>query len=73
MRLIEEAGLDDLAGMDPAIQAFLLVSSGNSESQGSAFERVTAFRDGFFNGLGSCATYLEDGAPGVGELPGIQG
>jgi predicted metalloprotease len=59
--------------LDEAIQAFLLVSGGDSESQGSAFERVTAFRDGFFNGLESCATYLEDGAPGVGELPGVQG
>ena len=28
---------------------------------------------GFFNGLASCATYLEDGAPSVGELQGVQG
>jgi predicted metalloprotease len=59
--------------LDEAIQSFLLVSGGNSDEQGSPFERVTAFRDGFFNGLASCATYLEDGAPSVGELQGIEG
>jgi predicted metalloprotease len=58
--------------LDEAITSFLLVSGGDDDAQGSPFERVTAFRDGFFNGLESCATYLEDGAPGVGELPGIQ-
>ena len=59
--------------LDEAIQSFLLVSGGGGDDEGSAFERVTAFRDGFFNGLESCATYLEDGAPGVGDLEGLQG
>lgn len=55
--------------LDEAIQSFLLAGGGTA-AEASPFERVTAFRDGFFNGLGSCATYLEDGAPGIDELPG---
>lgn len=51
--------------LDEAVQSFLLLGEqeGAAAAQGSAFERVAAFRDGFLNGLPSCATYLEDGAP----------
>jgi predicted metalloprotease len=51
--------------LDEAIQSFLLAGEGDAERKGTPFERVAAFRDGFFNGLDSCATYLEDGAPGA--------
>jgi predicted metalloprotease len=54
--------------LDEAIQSFLLVGDdGDTERTGSPFERAAAFRDGFFNGLESCATYLEDGAPSAEE------
>ena len=35
---------------------------------GTPFQRVTSFRDGFFNGLDTCATYLDGGAPDADEL-----
>jgi predicted metalloprotease len=53
--------------LDEAIQSFLLLGEGDAERKGTPFERVAAFRDGFFNGLDNCATYPEDGAPGVEE------
>lgn len=54
--------------LDEAIQSFLLVGDdGDAERKGTPFERVAAFRDGFFNGLDSCETYLEDGAPSADE------
>ena len=51
--------------LDEAVQSFLLLGQqeGADENQGSPFERVVAFRDGFLNGLPSCATYLEGGVP----------
>jgi predicted metalloprotease len=54
--------------LDEAIASFLLLGQdGDDEREGTPFERVTAFRDGFFNGLDSCATYLTDGPPGADE------
>jgi predicted metalloprotease len=53
--------------LDEAIQSFLLAGEGDAERKGTPFERVAAFRDGFFNGLDNCATYPEDGAPGAEE------
>ena len=51
--------------LDEAVQSFLLLGDqqGADADQGTPFERVAAFRDGFLNGLPKCATYLEDGAP----------
>jgi predicted metalloprotease len=51
--------------LDEAVQSFLLLGDQASanENQGTPFERVVAFRDGFLNGLPQCAGYLEDGAP----------
>jgi predicted metalloprotease len=50
--------------LDEAVQSFLLLGQGaDPDRQGTTFERVAAFRDGFLNGLDSCETYLEDGAP----------
>lgn len=50
--------------LDEAVQSFLLLGQNNDpEVNGTTFERVAAFRDGFLNGLDSCKTYLEDGAP----------
>jgi predicted metalloprotease len=50
--------------LDEAVQSFLLLGKDNDPSvQGTTFERVAAFRDGFLNGLDSCKTYLDDGAP----------
>lgn len=61
-----DAGVAISAGdLDEIVQAFLLLGDeeGADEAQGSPFERVAAFRDGFLNGLGTCADYLEGGAP----------
>ncbi|MGH9136232.1 MAG: neutral zinc metallopeptidase [Acidimicrobiales bacterium] len=61
---------DDEAGMsardlDEAVVAFLLQDEAEgTDDTGSPFERVAAFRDGFVDGLPSCVTYLEGGAPG---------
>lgn len=50
--------------LDEAVQAFLLLREGaDPDEEGSTFERVAAFRDGFLNGLDSCETYLEEGPP----------
>lgn len=50
--------------LDEAVQSFLLLGDGaDPEIEGTTFERVASFRDGFLNGLESCATYLDDGAP----------
>ena len=50
--------------LDEAVQSFLLLGEGaDVEIEGTTFERVASFRDGFLNGLESCATYLEDGPP----------
>jgi len=55
--------------LDEAVQSFLLLGDqeGADEAQGSPFQRVAAFRDGFLNGLPSCADYLDEGAPGEEE------
>jgi len=54
--------------LDEAIQSFLLVGDdGDAGRKGTPFERVASFRDGFFNGLESCATYIDDGAPSADE------
>jgi len=54
--------------LDETVQSFLILGEGSdAEREGTTFERVAAFRDGFLNGLESCATYLEDGAPGVDD------
>lgn len=50
--------------LDEAITSFLILNNdANTDVTGTAFERVTAFRDGFFNGLSQCETYLDGGAP----------
>lgn len=50
--------------LDEAVQSFLLLGEGaDAEVEGTTFERVASYRDGFLNGLESCATYLDDGAP----------
>lgn len=50
--------------LDEAMQSFLLLGEGaDPDEVGTTFERVAAFRDGFLNGLGSCESYLEGGAP----------
>jgi predicted metalloprotease len=58
--------------LDEAIQSFLLAGDGDdADRAGTPFERVTAFRDGFFNGLDACADYLTDGPPSAEDpLPG---
>jgi len=64
--LLDETTVSISAGdLDEAVQSFLLLGQqeGADAAQGSTFERVASFRDGFLNGLPSCATYLEDGAP----------
>ena len=54
--------------LDEAVQSFLLLGEGaDPDEQGTTFERVAAFRDGFLNGLESCETYPENGAPGEDE------
>jgi predicted metalloprotease len=51
--------------LDEAVQSFLLLGQDTDpDEQGTTFQRVASFRDGFFNGLENCATYLEDGPPG---------
>lgn len=42
--------------LDEVVQAFLLLGQreGADEAQGSPFERIAAFRDGFLNGLPAC-------------------
>lgn len=69
-----EAGVAISAGdLDEIVQAFLLLGDeeGADAAQGSPFERVAAFRDGFLNGLETCADYLEGGAPTEEEgVPG---
>ncbi len=40
-----------------------LVSSDTEGAHGSAFDRVGAFRDGYNNGVGQCATYPQDPPP----------
>ena len=50
--------------LDEAVQSFLLLGEGTDpEVEGTTFERVASFRDGFLNGLESCSTYIEEGAP----------
>jgi predicted metalloprotease len=53
--------------LDEAISSFLLAGGGDTDRSGTPFERIAAFRDGFFNGLDACASYLEDGAPSGDE------
>jgi len=72
-RFPEELGGGSVAisagDLDEVVQSFLLLGQQEDadEAQGSPFERVAAFRDGFLNGLPSCATYLDDGAPSEEE------
>jgi predicted metalloprotease len=55
--------------LDEAIQAFLtLGEDADPDISGTPFQRVTSFRDGFFNGMDACATYLDGGAPDADEL-----
>ena len=69
--LLPEFDPDDLGAvrisagdLDEAVQAFLLLGEdSDTDREGTTFERVAAFRDGFLNGLDSCETYLDDGAP----------
>jgi len=50
--------------LDEAVQSFLLIGEDSDpEVNGTVFERIAAFRDGFLNGLDSCETYLDGGAP----------
>jgi predicted metalloprotease len=50
--------------LDEAVQSFLLLGQDNDpDVEGTTFERVAAFRDGFLNGLDSCETYLDGGVP----------
>lgn len=55
--------------LDEIVQSFLLLGQqeGADEAQGSPFERLAAFRDGFLNGLSTCEGYLDGGAPGADE------
>jgi predicted metalloprotease len=56
--------------LDEAILAFLTLGEAtDADIAGTPFQRVTSFRDGFFNGLETCVTYLEGGAPEEGEAP----
>jgi predicted metalloprotease len=61
--------------LDEAVQSFLLLGENNDpDVEGTTFERVAAFRDGFLNGLDSCETYLDGGAPGEEDgLPDAEG
>ena len=68
--LLDETTVSISAGdLDEAVQSFLLLgqSEGADEQQGSPFERVVAFRDGFLNGLPECADYLEGDVPDEDE------
>ena len=61
--------------LDEVVQSFLLLGEDSDpDRNGTVFERVAAFRDGFLNGLDSCETYLDGGAPseedGVPEAEG---
>jgi predicted metalloprotease len=59
--------------LDEAIQSFLLLADQERAGDtGTPFQRVTSFRDGFFNGLDQCATYLDGGAPAE-DSPVAQG
>ena len=54
--------------LDEAIQAFLtLGENADPDLSGTPFQRVTSFRDGFFNGVDACATYMDGGAPDEGD------
>jgi predicted metalloprotease len=53
--------------LDEAVQSFLLLAENQPDGTGTTFERVSSFRDGFFNGLDDCADYLTDGAPSADE------
>ena len=54
--------------LDEAVRSFLLLGEGvDPDEQGTAFERVAAFRDGFLDGLDGCQDYLDGGAPGEGD------
>ena len=50
----------------------LLADQERAGDTGTPFQRVTSFRDGFFNGLDQCATYLDGGAPAE-DSPVAQG
>lgn len=80
--LLPELGLGDLGSvslsagdLDEAVQSFLLLGEGNDpDVTGTTFERVAAFRDGFLNGLDSCETYLDGGAPSAEDgVPDAEG
>ncbi len=55
--------------LDEAVTAFLAFGDSAEDVDagvavnGTAFQRVHAFRDGFLNGIGQCNTYLSGGAP----------
>ena len=54
--------------LDEAIQAFLTLGQNtDADIAGTPFQRVASFREGFFNGVDICATYLDGGAPEEGE------
>ncbi len=54
--------------LDESVRSFLLLGEGvDPDEQGTAFERVAAFRDGFLSGLDGCEDYLDGGAPGEGD------
>jgi predicted metalloprotease len=63
-----EVGLEDL---DSSLAGFLLLRDTSNTSlldpaaHGTAFDRVSAFQDGFFNGADKCAEYRD------GEVPAI--
>ena len=60
--------------LDEAMAGYLLfrdppgTSPGDPDAHGSAFDRVNAFQDGFFNGAERCRTY-EDGEFSVVAIP----
>lgn len=71
-----DGGVSLSAGdLDEAVQSFLLLGEDNDpDVNGTTFERVAAFRDGFLNGLDSCETYLDGGVPDEGDgLPSDEG
>jgi predicted metalloprotease len=52
--------------LDEAVSAFLGFgdTDAGQSTEGTAFQKVAAFRDGFLNGINQCKTYLSGGAPG---------